>query len=36
MAKMESETAILDAAAALLEAQGAASLTTRAVCEAAG
>jgi AcrR family transcriptional regulator len=36
MAKMATETAILDAAAALLEAQGLAGLTTRAVCEAAG
>lgn len=33
---METGTAILDAAAALLEAQGPAGLTTRAVCEAAG
>lgn len=33
---MDTETAILDAAAALLEAQGPAGLTTRAVCEAAG
>lgn len=33
---MDTEKTILDAAAALLEAQGPASLTTRAVCEAAG
>jgi AcrR family transcriptional regulator len=33
---MDTETAILDAAAALLDAQGHAALTTRAVCEAAG
>jgi len=33
---MDTETAILDAAAALLEAQGPDGLTTRAVCEAAG
>jgi AcrR family transcriptional regulator len=33
---MDTATAILEAAAALLEAQGVAGLTTRAVCEAAG
>lgn len=33
---MDTETSILDAAAAVLEAQGPAGLTTRAVCEAAG
>ncbi|MDR5907601.1 TetR/AcrR family transcriptional regulator [Franzmannia qiaohouensis] len=33
---MNTETKILDAAAALLEAQGPEGLTTRAVCEAAG
>lgn len=33
---MDTETAILDAAVALLEADGPAGLTTRAVCEAAG
>lgn len=33
---MDTETAILDAAATLLEAQGPGALTTRAVCEAAG
>lgn len=33
---MDTETAILDAAAALLEKHGPAGLTTRAVCEAAG
>ena len=33
---MDTETAILDAASALLEAQGPGALTTRAVCEAAG
>ena len=33
---MDTETVILDAAAALLEAQGPGALTTRAVCEAAG
>lgn len=33
---MDTETAILDAAAALLETQGPGALTTRAVCEAAG
>jgi AcrR family transcriptional regulator len=33
---MDTETAILDAAAGLLETDGAAGLTTRAVCEAAG
>lgn len=36
MAGTDTETAILDAASALLEAQGPAALTTRAVCEAAG
>lgn len=34
--KMDTETEILDAAEALLEAQGTVGLTTRAVCEAAG
>jgi AcrR family transcriptional regulator len=33
---MDNETAILDAALTVLEAQGPAGLTTRAVCEAAG
>lgn len=33
---MDTEKAILDAAAALIEARGPAALTTRAVCEAAG
>ena len=33
---MDTETGILDAAEALLEAQGPAGLTTRAVCEAVG
>lgn len=33
---MDNETAILDAALAVLEAQGPGGLTTRAVCEAAG
>ena len=33
---MDTETAILEAAAALLEAQGPVGLTTRGVCEAAG
>jgi len=33
---MDTETAILEAASALLEAQGPGGLTTRAVCEAAG
>ena len=33
---MDTEVEILDAAATLLEAHGAAGLTTRAVCEAAG
>lgn len=36
MTRSDSGTAILDAAAALLEEHGAAALTTRAVCEAAG
>lgn len=33
---MDTETTILEAASALLEAQGPAGLTTRAICEAAG